>query len=109
MKEKELFVCIWIHHIATFVGISEGIYYLMSGSRRVWKNCMIFLLTAFQSWAGFKILADMRKGKSRLTDSCESLKELSGSKREREKILWILVSASAIFKIFPVHILGRVS
>lgn len=109
MKEKELFVCIWIHHIATFAGISEGIYYLISGNRRVWKNCMIFLLTAFQSWAGLKILADIRKGKSRLADSCKGLKELSENKRERERILWTLVLASTIFKIFPVHILGRVS
>lgn len=107
MKEKELFVCIWIHHIATFAGISEGIYYLMSGKRRIWRNGVIFLLTAFQSWAGFKILTDIKKGKSRLADSYTDLKGLSGNKRKI--ILGTVMLLSTMFKIFPVHILGRAS
>ena len=101
MKEKELSVCIWIHHIATFAGIAEGIYYLTVKRHRCFKRFGIFLLTIFQ------ILKDLRSGRSRLTKSCENIKELTDSRKKRQGILFGLTFATAVFKVLPVHILGH--
>ena len=79
MGEKELSVCIGIHHIATLLGISEGIYYLFAGKQRFWRSCGVFLLTVFQSWAGLKILADLQKGKSRLNESYRNLEKIKAA------------------------------
>lgn len=107
MREKELSICIGIHHIATLIGISEGMYYLLAGRQRLWRSCIVFLLTAFQSWAGFKILADVQNGKSRLTDSCRNLEKIKCSRRQRRGILWGMTLSSALFKVLPVCLLGR--
>ncbi len=107
MKEKELSVCIWIHHIATFAGIAEGIYYLTVKRHRCFKRFGIFLLTLFQFFAGIKILKDLRSGRSRLTKSCENIKELTDSRKKRQGILFGLTFATAVFKVLPVHILGH--
>lgn len=104
MREKELSICIGIHHIATLIGILEGIYYLFSGKRRLWKNGVIVFLTAFQSWAAFKILADIKKGKSRLRESYQNLKRLQMNKRQRQRVLWGSAAASALFKVLPVRL-----
>lgn len=110
MREKELSICIAIHHIATFLGIWEGIYYLAKGRQNLFRSCVIFLLTAFQSWAGLKILVDLQTGRSRLKESYRSLDNLdklkSNSERKRS-FLWGLVLSSAIFKVVPVRLLGR--
>lgn len=106
MYKKELSVCIGIHHIATFIGISEGIYYLFAGRRRFWKNWIIFLLTAFQSWAGFKILADARTGRQRLIESYRSLEELEVNRQKKRGILWGAVAISTMFKVLPARLLA---
>ncbi len=107
MREKELSICIWIHHIATFIGISEGLYYLLAGKQGFIRSCGVFLLTAFQSLAGFKILVDLRNGQSRLADSYRNLEKVDSFKRQKRGILWGLAVSSSFFKIFPVHILGH--
>ncbi|MCI8795808.1 MAG: hypothetical protein HFG89_02990 [Dorea sp.] len=104
MREKELSICIGIHHIATLIGILEGVYYLFSGKRRLWKNGVIVFLTAFQSWAAFKILADIKKGKSRLRESYQNLKRLQMNKRQRQRVLWGSAAVSALFKVLPVRL-----
>ncbi len=45
MREKELSICIGIHHIATLVGISEGMYYLFAGKQRLLRSLGVLLLT----------------------------------------------------------------
>ncbi|MXP76027.1 hypothetical protein GN277_11705 [Lachnospiraceae bacterium WCA-9-b2] len=107
MGEKELSVCIGIHHIATLLGISEGIYYLFAGKQRFWRSSGVFLLTVFQSWAGLKILADLQKGKSRLNESYRNLEKIKSSRRQRRGILWGMVLSSTLFKLLPVHLLGQ--
>ena len=107
MGEKELSVCIGIHHIATLLGISEGIYYLFAGKQRFWRSCGVFLHTVFQSWAGLKILADLQKGKSRLNESYRNLEKIKSSRRQRRGILWGMVLSSTLFKLLPVHLLGQ--
>ncbi|MEZ3487284.1 MAG: hypothetical protein K1W22_12045 [Lachnospiraceae bacterium] len=103
MRKKELSFCIGIHHIATFIGILEGIYYLLAGRRQFWKNCVIFCMTAFQSFAGMKIIADLRRGRSRLNDSFMRFRRLGCGRRQEQGILWGLVVLSTLFKTVPVH------
>ncbi len=107
MREKELSICIGIHHIATLVGISEGMYYLFAGKQRLLRSLGVLLLTVLQSWAGLKILADLRKGKSRLKDSYRNLEKIESSRRQRQGILWGMVLSSTLFKVLPVHLLGQ--
>ncbi len=106
MCEKELSICIGIHHIATVVGVLEGIYYLFTGRQKFWKSCVIFLMTVFQSFAGLKIIADLRRGRSRLTDRCRRLKRLGCSRRQEKGVLWGIAALSALFKTVPVHFLA---
>lgn len=105
-KEKELTVCIWIHHIATFAGIAEGIYYLTAKKQCLLKKFIIFMFTLFQSWAGAKILKDLRSRRSRLEKSYENIKKLTGSKMKQQGILAGLTVSAAVLKILPVHMLG---
>ncbi len=107
MREKELSICIGIHHIATLIGVLEGMYYLLAGRQRFFRSCAVFLLTALQSWAGFKILADLQKGKSRLADSFRNLEKIKKSKKQRRGILWGMALSSALFKVLPVRLLGQ--
>lgn len=107
MREKELSICIGIHHIATFLGIWEGIYYLAKGRQNLFRSCVIFLLTTFQSWAGLKILADLKAGRSRLEESYRSLDKLKGNREKKRGFLWGLVLSSAVFKVVPVRLLGQ--
>lgn len=107
MREKELSICIMIHHIATLVGIGEGMYYLAAGKQRFWRSCGVFLLTALQSWAGIKIVADLRRGRSRLNDSYRNLEKIKSSRRQRQGILWGMVLSSTLFKVLPVRLLGQ--
>ena len=104
MKEKELSVCIWIHHIATFAGIAEGIYYLAAKRQGFLKSFGIFLFTLLQSWAGIKIFRDLRSGSSRLAESYENIKKLTDSKGRQKGILFGLALSTAVLKILPVHI-----
>ncbi|EOS79890.1 hypothetical protein C817_02305 [Dorea sp. 5-2] len=106
MCKKELAICIGIHHIATFIGISEGIYYLFAGKRRFWTNWILFLFTAFQSWAGFKILADLRTGRQRLRESYKSLEKLKIDRKQTRGLLWGIVALSTMFKVLPARLLA---
>ena len=107
MREKELSICIGIHHIATFWGITEGIYYLLARRQRFLRSSMIFLLTVFQSWAGIKILADLRDGRSRLKESYTSLQKIKGGRGGTRGLLWGAALSSALFKVLLVRLLGR--
>lgn len=107
MQEKELSICTGIHHIATFLGISEGIYYLAAGKQGFLRSSVIFLLTVIQSWAGIKILADLKAGRSRLTESYRSLDKLKGSRKKKRWFLCGLILSSTVFKILPVRLLGK--
>ncbi len=107
MREKELSFCIVLHHIATFIGISEGIYYLLAGRQQFLRSFAVFLLTAVQSFAGFKILADLHKGKSRLADSYRNLEKIKTSRKQRRGILWGMAFSSTLFKVLPVRLLGQ--
>ena len=92
MREKELSICIWIHHIATLIGISEGMYYLLAGKQRFWRSCGVFLLTVLQS---------------RLDDSYRNLEKIKSSRRQRQGILWGMALSSTLFKVLPVRLLGQ--
>lgn len=107
MREKELTICIGIHHIATLIGISEGMYYLLAGKQRLWRSCGVFFLTVLQSWAGIKIVADLKRGKSRLKDSYRNLEKIKRSRRQRQGILWGMALSSTLFKVLPVRLLGQ--
>lgn len=104
MREKELSICIGLHHIATLIGILEGVYYLFTRKRRFWKNSMILFFTAFQSWAAFKILADIKNGRSRLRESYMNLEKLRISSKQRQEVLWGSTAASILFKLLPVRL-----
>lgn len=108
MKEREVSVCIWIHHIATFAAAAEGIYYLTARKQKLWRRTGIFLLTVFQAWAGLKIVSGLKNGRSGLREKCESLKKLDGGQGEKRRILWTAVFLSSVFKLLPIPVLGHI-
>ena len=67
----------------------------------------VLLLTALQSFAGFKILVDLHNGKSRLADSYRNLEKIKTSRKQRRGILWGMAFSSTLFKVLPVRLLGQ--
>lgn len=120
MREKELTLSTWIHHISTLIGLSTGIYYLIRRilpgrsfpdrfalrGKNLLRSFLLFLFTALQSWAWIKILADLSDHTSRLRERCKDIHRLSRSKREERRILWGMTFLSAMFKIGFAHLLA---
>lgn len=99
MREKELTICIWIHHISTFIGLFASLYHIASGRRRTAaRTGGLILFASGQAFGALKIIADLSKGRSRLRKGFESIHSLCRSKRQERGLLWVMTALSAIFK-----------
>lgn len=98
MKEKEVSLCTWLHHIATFTGIYAGLYQLMTKKLNCWRKGGLILFTLFQSWAGIKIFRDAVTGIPRFRQICDSIHNLTNDSGQRQKILWLLTIACIFYK-----------
>lgn len=107
MREKELQVCIWIHHIATFTGLLCGICRLVRNRLCTGRAFALILYIETQAWAVLKIAADVRKGGSRLRKSFEGIRARCENERQERKILAALVASSCLYKCAVPLLLGR--
>ena len=85
MQEKEVSLCTWLHHIATFTGIYAGLYQLMTKELNCWRKGGLILFTSFQSWAGIKILRDAVTGIPRFRQVCDSIHNLTNDSGQRQR------------------------
>lgn len=120
MREKELTISTWIHHISTFIGLSTGIYYLIrrmsmkrtlpggltARTEKPLRSFLLILFTLLQSWAVIKVLNDLADGTSRLKERCKDIHRLSSNRREECRILWGMTFLSSVFKIGFAHLLA---
>ena len=128
MSKREEGICIWIHHIATGLGIIMGTVGLAGWLRRPKRGVAgwlrgfllgIFLLTQF--YACLKILADIfhrcdkEEGKteraedrtSSLHGSFARIRRLCPGKREQRAAAWSALAAGVAFKLGVPALLGR--
>ena len=125
MSKREEEICIWIHHIATGLGVIMGMAgWLRRPKRGVagWLRGFlmgIFLLT--QLYAGLKILTDIfrrcdkEEGKtegaedrtSSLHGSFARIRRLCPGKREQRAAAWTALAAGVAFKLGVPALLGR--
>ncbi len=128
MSKREEEICIWIHHIATGLGIIMGTVGLSGWLRRPKRGVAgwlrgflmgIFLLT--QLYAGLKILTDIfrrcdkeegetkepKDQKSSLDGSFARIRRLCPGKREQRAAAWTALAAGVAFKLGVPALLGR--
>ena len=128
MSKREEGICIWIHHIATGLGIIMGTVGLAGWLRRPKRGVAgwlrgflmgIFLLT--QLYAGLKILTDIfrrcdkeegetkepKDQKSSLDGSFARIRMLCPGKREQRAAAWTALAAGVAFKLGVPALLGR--
>ena len=99
MREKELTICIWIHHISTFIGLFASLYHIAAGRKRpAFRTGGLILFASCQAFGAFKIAADLAKGRSRLRKSFENIHSLCRDKRQARGLLWVMTALSAVFK-----------
>ncbi len=102
-KRKEDKICIWMHHIATVIGMLEGIWGLASEKKDTLScTSRVFCLSLFtgsQLWAMLKILSDAVRGSSRMKDSILHIRALSGSASKGRRMLGAVTALSVLFKI----------
>lgn len=99
MSRKEYRICIWIHHIATILGVSGGIYSLASTKKYSFRTFCLSLFTGSQLWALLKIVSDGIRGRSRLKESIIHIRTLSGDAVRERRTLGAVTAVSALFKI----------
>lgn len=107
MREKDLNKCIWIHHIATFMGLFCGMWNFM---REKAGGCRTFALVLYiesQIWAAFKIFVDFGNGGSRLKKSFERIQARCKDEHQEKKIVAVLVAGSVLFKLGVPYLLGK--
>lgn len=128
MSKREEGICIWIHHIATGLGVIMGLAGLAGWLRRPKRGVAgwlrgfllgIFLLT--QLYACLKILADIfrrcdkeegetkepKDQKSSLDGSFARIRRLCPGKREQRAAAWSALAAGVAFKLGVPALLGR--
>ena len=128
MSKREEGICIWIHHIATGLGVIMGMAGMAGWLRRPKRGVAgwlrgfllgIFLLTQF--YACLKILADIfrrcdkEEGKtegaedrtSSLHGSFARIRRLCPGKREQRAAAWTALAAGVAFKLGVPALLGR--
>ena len=102
MKEKELKICIWIHHIATFIGVFLSLRALISRQTETGRKCIMFVFLLSQMWAVLKIVSDYGNGSSHLGECLNHIYEQSKNEYQARGIAASLISGSVLFKVgFP--------
>lgn len=128
MSKREEGICIWIHHIATGLGVIMGMAGMAGWLHRPKEGVAgwlrgfllgIFLLTQF--YACLKILADIfhrcdkEEGKtegaedrtSSLHGSFARIRRLCPGKREQRAAAWSALAVGVAFKLGVPALLGR--
>lgn len=105
MKEKEMTLCIWIHHIATFAGLICGTQALCAewDSQRKIRKVRFFGILLFlgsQIWAVMKIIQDVKAGTSRLRKCIMQIQDKVKDRRKTKAAVAGLLIASLAYKIF---------
>lgn len=102
MKEKELKICIWIHHIATFIGVFLSLRALMSRCTGTGRKCIMFIFLLSQIWAVIKIVSNRENDNSHLEECLNHIYEQSKNEYQARGIVASLISGSVLFKMgFP--------
>ena len=103
MKESEFKICTWIHHTATFIGLSAGIWALdkTTGKKRqnMLKETALVHYILSQVWAAVKIAVSLLSGRERMKDSYDNIQSLCEDKRKERGLTWTLTAVSACVKI----------
>ena len=107
MGRKEYRVCIWIHHIATILGVCGGLCNLACTRKYSFRTFCLSLFTGSQLWALLKIVSDGVQGRSRLKKSIVHIRALSSSAAGERRALGALTAASAVFKIVSPAVIGH--
>ncbi|KMZ55115.1 hypothetical protein [Dorea sp. D27] len=104
MEDREFKICTWIHHAATFTGLSAGIWALDRRTRNtrqkpsVLKETALVLYIICQIWAAVKIVASLLSGRERLKDSYDNIHSLCNDKKKERGLTWMLTIVSACVK-----------
>lgn len=102
MKEKELKICIWIHHIATFIGVFLSLRALISRHIGMGRKCIMFVFLLSQMWAVAKISNNCENDSSHLGECLNHIYEQSENEYQARGIVASLISGSVLFKVgFP--------
>lgn len=107
MSRKEYKICIWIHHIATLLGVFSGAIHLACTKKCGFRTLCLSFFTGSQLWALLKIMSDGIRGRSRLKKSIVHIRILSGSTAKERRTLGAVTAASALFKITVPVVLGH--
>lgn len=104
MEEREFKICTWIHHAATFTGLSAGIWALDRRTRgtgrkqSVLKETALVLYIISQIWAAVKIVASLLSGRERMKDGYDNIHSLCNDKQKERGLTWMLTIVSACVK-----------
>ena len=114
MQEREYTVCVWLHHIATFVGLLSGIYHVVM----LWENkdhglvrtpgrvigilfriagLLLFVWNQFKS--AKKILDDFLTDDSRFRIMLQSIPEVCDTIHEERRMLWGFTGMSLLYQL----------
>lgn len=91
--------CIWVHHIATFIGLCTGVYHFIFRKDHGAKQSLLVVYIASQIWAAVKIIAGLGAEKGFLQKSCDNIHTLCENKKQEIRSICFLTASSAIFKI----------
>ncbi len=91
--------CIWVHHIATFIGLCTGVYHFIFRKDHGAKQSLLVFYIASQIWAVIKILAGFGAEKGFLQKSYDNIHTLCENKKQEKRSICILTGFSAMFKI----------
>ena len=104
MEEREFKICTWIHHAATFTGLSAGIWALDRRTRgtgrkqSVLKETALVLYIISQIWAAVKIVASLLSGRERTKHGYDNIHSLCHDKQKERGLTWMLTIVSACVK-----------
>lgn len=99
MKENELKICVWFHHIATIVGLILGCREFGHKTMGKGRKCALLLFLITQVWAVEKIISNVENENLRLRDCLDNIHKQSKNEYQARGILATLLSASVLFKI----------
>lgn len=118
MKEKELKICIWIHHITTFIGVFLSLRALISSHLGTGRKCIMSIFLLSQMWAVIKIINNSLSRSASSEGTCVTvcpdgngsslgeclnhIYEQSKNEYQARGIVASLIGSSVLFKVgFP--------
>lgn len=101
MSVKEQNICIWIHHIATILGLCTGFFKLRAHpeNKKGAAFPLLILYITSQLWALLKLLAGLGAKRQPLKKSFLNIKKLCRTQKQERSFLWLLTLLAAGFKL----------